>query len=121
MPFSVKAPGETPIKRSTAHLRDCTLGRFNPVIGYNNSGKSNILRAINWALKKSVLPSHCFFNPALPVMVEATVIGVNLLLLPPNQQTQLQSFIINNELRFRRRQDAPGASASSIKIEVWNP
>jgi len=54
-------------------------------------------------------------------MVEATVIGVNLLLLPPNQQTQLQSFIINNELRFRRRQDAPGASASSIKIEVWNP
>jgi hypothetical protein len=54
-------------------------------------------------------------------MVEATVIGVNLLLLPPNQQTQLQSFIINNELRFRRRQDALGASASSIKIEVWNP
>ena len=97
------------------------LVRFNPIIGYNNSGKSNILRAISWVLKKSVLPSHCFFDPALPDMAEATIIGVNLTLLPPNQQAQLQPFIVNDELRFRRRQDAPGVSAASIKIEVWNP
>jgi hypothetical protein len=26
MPYSARAPGETPIKGSTVHLRDCTLG-----------------------------------------------------------------------------------------------
>ena len=38
----------------SCHDLTVALADFNPIVGYNNSGKSNILRAINWLLRKSV-------------------------------------------------------------------
>jgi putative ATP-dependent endonuclease of the OLD family len=97
------------------------LSTFNPIIGYNNSGKSNVLRATHWLLRKSVLPRRTFHNPAQGVTVEGTIEQVNLGLLPPNQQNQVAPYVSGGMLRFRRRQDAPDCAAAQVKIEVLNP
>lgn len=97
------------------------LNSFNPIIGYNNSGKSNILRAVNWLLRKSVLAVHVFHNPDQPVIVEGRIAGVDLNLLPPNQQAQVAPYVIGDVLCFRRRQDAPNVPAAQVRVEVFNP
>lgn len=97
------------------------IGPFTPLIGYNNAGKSNILRAVVWLLKKSVLPHTKFNDPNKPVIVTGVISDLQLGALPPNQQVQLQKFLHNNSLRFRRRQDSPGVKATDIKLEVLDP
>ncbi|ALK34386.1 ATP-dependent nuclease [Burkholderia plantarii] len=97
------------------------LSSFNPIIGYNNSGKSNILRAISWLLRKSVLPAHAFYDPATAVMVEGLISETNINLLPANQRTQIDPYIVDGKLRFRRRQDIPNAPAAQIRVDVFNP
>lgn len=97
------------------------LGDFNPLIGYNNSGKSNVLRAITWLLKKSVLQRQVFWDQTAAIMVEGTISDVNLALLPANQQGQITPYLTNNSLRFRRRQDSPSVPATQVRIEVLNP
>lgn len=96
------------------------LSGFNPIIGYNNSGKSNILRAISWLLRKHVLPSHAFNDLQLPITVEGEIEDINLLLLPANQQAQLAPYLIGGGLRFRRRQDGPGSTAAQLKVDVFD-
>lgn len=96
------------------------LESFNPVVGYNNSGKSNILRGVNWLLRKSVLPAHMFNDAAREVTVEGEIDGVDLTLLPANQQAQVGPYVVDGRLRFRRRQDAPNATAGQIKVDVYD-
>jgi putative ATP-dependent endonuclease of the OLD family len=96
------------------------LGRFNPIIGYNNSGKSNILKAISWLLRKSVLQAHAFNDVQQPVTVEGQIDNVNLGLLPANQQTSLAPYLVNGSLRFRRRQDAPSCPIAQLRIDVFD-
>ncbi|MDO8281723.1 MAG: AAA family ATPase [Thermodesulfovibrionia bacterium] len=36
------------------------LARFTSLIGYNNSGKSNIISAVQWLLRRSVLDESAF-------------------------------------------------------------
>lgn len=105
---------------SCKHIK-IQLSNFNPIIGYNNCGKSNILRAINWLLKKSTLSSNLFFDPNQPVTVEGRISLVNVNLLPVNQQNQIAKYISNGELTFRRRQDNPISTAAQIKIDVKDP
>jgi putative ATP-dependent endonuclease of OLD family len=96
------------------------LSNFNPIVGYNNSGKSNILRAINWLLKKSVLSSHVFFDPKNEITVEGVIENVNLQLLPPNQQQPVNGYLNGGSLKFRRRQPAPNCPAAQIRIDVFD-
>lgn len=97
------------------------LTDFNPIIGYNNCGKSNILRAINWLLKKTTLSKELFFDPTVPVTVEGRISSVNINLLPANQQGQISRYISNGQLIFRRRQESPLSTAAQIKIDVQDP
>lgn len=97
------------------------LNAYSPFVGYNNSGKSNILRAISWLLKKSVLSEHAFWSAESPVIVEGSIDGVDLGLLPPNQQAQIARYLREGELRFRRRQEAPNVPAAQVRLEVFDP
>lgn len=97
---------------------EIALSGFNPIIGYNNSGKSNILRAISWLLRKSVLNEHAFHDVALAVTVEGCISDVDIQLLPQNQQNQVDRYISQGRLHFRRRQDAPNVPAAQVKIDV---
>lgn len=96
------------------------LGRYNPVVGYNNAGKSNFLRAIHWLLKKAALTETWFHDPSKELWVEGTLDNVSsaIHLLPPNQQQQIQPFVHNDQLTFRRFQSVPGTTASAVKLEV---
>lgn len=96
------------------------LAGFNPIVGYNNSGKSNILRAVNWLLKKSALPVHTFHDAALPITVEGVIENVNLSLLPGNQQQAVAAFVSDGALKVRRRQDTPTTPAAQIKVDVFD-
>lgn len=99
---------------------ELALDDYSPIVGYNNSGKSNILKAINWLLKKSTLPQSVFFDPNVEITVEGEISDVNLQLLPPNQQQAVAQYLNNNLLKFRRRQDTPQTTAAQIKIDVYD-
>lgn len=97
-----------------------SLTNFNPIVGYNNSGKSNILRAINWLLRKSVLSSHMFHDAASAITVEGTIDGVDLQILPGNQQQAVAPYLNNGSLKFRRKQPSPGCPAGQVRIDVFD-
>lgn len=97
------------------------LAGFNPIVGYNNSGKSNILRAINWLLKKAVLPAQSFNDPSAPLWVGGVIANVNLGLLPSNQQLSVAPYLVAGALTFRRIQPAPSCPAAQVKVEVFDP
>ena len=94
---------------------------FTPIVGYNNAGKSNILRAIVWLLKKSILPASKFNNIEKSVVVSGLISNVVLGILPANQQSQVEKYLVDGSLRFRRRQDSPGVKLADVKLEVLDP
>lgn len=96
------------------------LASFNPIVGYNNSGKSNILRAINWLLRKSVQPAHMFHDASEPMWVAGVIENVNLALLPQNQQVAVAPFLRAGALKFRRIQPLPSCPAGQVKVEVFD-
>lgn len=97
------------------------LSSFSPVIGYNNAGKSNILRAIVWLLRKSVLTASKFNDINSPVVISGVIANADISMLPANQQAQISRYVLNDRLAFRRIQDAPNARAADIKLEVLDP
>jgi putative ATP-dependent endonuclease of OLD family len=97
------------------------LTGFNPIVGYNNSGKSNILRAINWLLRKAVQPAHMFHAVDEPMWVAGTIENVNLALLPQNQQVAVAPFLMGGALKVRRIQPLPSCQPGQVKVEVFDP
>mgnify|MGYP000884304636 CR=1 FL=1 len=91
------------------------LNDFTPIIGYNNAGKSNILRAISWLLRKSSLPPSKFTNVAKKVLITGTIENATITNLPLNQQNQIGKYIKNGCLQFRRYQETPNASISQAQ------
>ena len=45
------------------------LSAYTPLIGYNNAGKSNILSAIKWLLRRTSLQINDFNNAEEPVII----------------------------------------------------
>jgi AAA15 family ATPase/GTPase len=52
------------------------LTNFTPLVGYNNAGKSNILDAIKWVLRKTSLGASSFNQITQPVEMTATIEGI---------------------------------------------
>lgn len=99
------------------------LNDFTPLIGYNNAGKTNIIKAIKWLLRKSVLSNDCFNNIEHPIEVIGRIEGISdelLALMPQNQRVALAPFIINEALEIKRIQNRPGDTVASIKLLVKN-
>jgi putative ATP-dependent endonuclease of OLD family len=96
------------------------LAEFNPIVGYNNSGKSNILRAINWLLRKSVHATHMFHDATQPLWVAGIIENVNLELLPANQRLAVGPYVKGGGLKVRRIQPTPNCPAGQIKVEVFD-
>src|SRR5436189_189041 len=101
--------------------QDFDLSAFTPLIGYNNAGKSNILFAIKWLLRRSSLGKECFHDPALAVTVEGKVTGIDnnaLQMLPANHRAAITPFIQNGVIRIKRMQNIPDESATNIRLYV---
>jgi len=100
----------------TLSLSDCT-----PVVGYNNAGKSNLLKALAWFVSPKSLTESDFHYPDRPVSVIGTIEGVDdeiLALLGDRHRPRIEPLLENGSLTLRRIQNRPGDSANAIKLQV---
>lgn len=109
--------------RSCAH---CTVPLFEltPIVGQNNAGKSNILEAIKWVLKRRSLGESEFCDPGAPVRVSASIVGITEGVLDRvvgRHRERVLPLLRDGKLRVRRTQETPGLTATRIKLEVFNP
>lgn len=100
---------------------DLNLTDYTPLVGYNNAGKSNIIKAIKWLLQKSTLNVDDFKNPDSPVQIIGTISGITddlLMSLDDKHKKSIEKFLDNGCLTIRRIQEKPGAKATEIKLHV---
>ena len=111
------------------------LSSYTPLIGYNNAGKSNIIQAIKWFTKPFSLRNNDYFDETQKIEVIGTIEGITddiLNQLTPTNATKIKKYLYFNKLTFKRIQEFPNESVSSIKLEVldygfelvpdvWNP
>lgn len=100
------------------------LSDYTPLIGYNNAGKSNILSAIKWLLRKNSLGIESFNQANTFISMEGLIDGVDnelLNLLSANHRNSIQPYIVNNQLRIKRVQNQPNDTAANIRLYVFNP
>lgn len=113
---------------SVTNYRSCRqtnidLSDFTPLVGYNNAGKSNILSAIKWLLRKSSLSMNDFNRVDQPVVVEGVIAGISDELLgelEENHKKNIEKYLDGECLRLRRIQPAPGVSVKQITLEVFD-
>jgi len=100
------------------------LSAFTPLVGYNNAGKSNMLEAIKWLLRKTALSDFSFHDTALPVEMEGVISGITQAILdqlPENQRTSIQPFLISDSLSIKRVQPQPNVGVAQIRLLVKDP
>lgn len=100
------------------------LSAFTPLVGYNNAGKSNMLEAIKWLLRKTALSDSSFHNTALPVEMEGVISGITQAILdqlPENQRTSIQPFLFGDSLSIKRVQPQPNVGVAQIRLLVKDP
>ncbi|MGB0960685.1 MAG: ATP-dependent nuclease [Halocynthiibacter sp.] len=105
-------------------LNPCT-----PIVGRNNTGKSNLLQAIQWCLKKSTLTENDFNTPDQPVEVTMKIDGISKDVLggiDKKHRNAIEAYVIDASLTIRRIQPSPSSKAVEIKLflrgedEEWN-
>lgn len=106
--------------------QDCAfpLADFTPLVGYNNGGKSNVLKGISWLLKKRALGADDFFDPGRPVEISGTISGISEELLDrldKKHRDRIEKYCHDGDLRLRRLQPAPSASAKTVHLDIWDP
>jgi putative ATP-dependent endonuclease of OLD family len=100
------------------------LSDFTPLVGYNNAGKSNILEAIKWVLRKSSLSISCFNDISQPITMIAKIDGITVDILDNIEEThraRIEPFLQNETLTIKRIQETPGQSVAQIKLMVLDP
>ncbi|PKR58332.1 ATP-dependent nuclease [Thalassospira lohafexi] len=100
---------------------DFALSEYTALVGNNNVGKSNLLKAIGWLLKKSSLQAGDFCDEGMSVTVEATIDGIDERVLgsiEPRHRDRIEPHVRDGKLVVRRTQIAPGVSTRDLNIEV---
>jgi energy-coupling factor transporter ATP-binding protein EcfA2 len=100
------------------------LHDYTPLVGYNNAGKSNIIKAIKWLLRASSLGMECFYDFEQPVEMIGRIGGISndlLSTLSDGQRTSLTPFIVDEVLTIKRVQYRPSDGVKAIKLLVMNP
>lgn len=98
-----------------------SLSHYTPLVGYNNAGKTNILRAVSWIIKRSSLPMEDFHRADQPVVVEAEISGITgevLVAIGDAHRGRVEPLVVDGRIRIRRTQSAPGQTVAAIRFEV---
>ncbi|MGK0414124.1 MAG: putative ATP-dependent endonuclease of OLD family [Polaribacter sp.] len=97
---------------------------FTPLVGYNNAGKSNILEAIKWILRKTSLKIDSFNDINQPITMIGQIEGISTDILDnidQNHRTRIEPFLNNETLTIKRIQTMPSQLVSQIKLQVLDP
>lgn len=100
-----------------------TFSKCTPLVGCNNAGKTNILKAIQWAVKKSSLIETDFFDKTKEVVVEATISGVTedvLVGVEETHRNRIKDYILNETITIKRTQSKPNDRVAHIKLQIFN-
>ena len=83
---------------------------YAPLVGYNNAGKSNILKAVKWFLRPTGLQDKDFTNIEEKILVTAKISGISQELLDSiddNHSESIRPFINEESLYIRMEQRSP--------------
>lgn len=97
------------------------LEEFTPLVGYNNAGKSNILKAIEAFVKCKGLAETEFNNPEKPIVITTLISGISQSIiekLTSKHQKELTPFIENEKIWIRFYQSKPGTGKQSIELSA---
>lgn len=102
---------------------DLPLEGFTPLVGQNNTGKSTILKAIEWLLKPSALNEKDFRVNDKPICIYGCIEGITADLLDKipekKHRTAIAPYCSDGKLWIKT--SASGTSAKGITREIWNP
>ncbi len=104
--------------RSCKHT-SVLLEGFTPLVGYNNAGKSNILKCINALVTAKGLSADNFFDPDKPIEIVALLKGLEEKVLDHLTTPQINSlspYIENGCLNIRFFQEKPGTKQNSVVL-----
>lgn len=99
------------------------LSDYSPLVGYNNAGKSNILEAIKWVLRKTSLKESDYNDVSFPITIIATIAGIDQSILENIDEIhrqRIEPFLHNDTLKIKRIQTQPNVAVGQIKLEVQN-
>lgn len=94
---------------------------YTPLVGYNNAGKTNILNALEWMIKKSSLSASDFYDREHAVTVIAEISGIDADVLDNiggNHRQKIEPLVSDGKLMIRRTQLEPGAPVKDIRFEI---
>jgi hypothetical protein len=106
--------------RSCSDVR-LNLEAYSPLVGYNNAGKSNILKAIQWFLRPTGLQDKDFNDSEEKVIISAKISGISndlLNSLDGNHKSSIEPFISNESFFVRMEQSEPGGAKGLRKLYV---
>lgn len=110
----------------TRNFRSCAdvslnLEKYSPLVGYNNAGKSNLLKAIKWFLRPTGLADKDFNDVANEVIVTAKISGISdelLNAIDENHKASISPYIEEESMFVRLVQKSPGGAKTLRKLYV---
>ncbi|WP_296934941.1 AAA family ATPase [uncultured Marinobacter sp.] len=98
------------------------LEGYTPLVGQNNTGKSTILKAIEWVLKPTALSKQDFHDPDKPVEISACIDGISEAVLNRIPEDKHRKAIAPycKGGRLWIRVVADGTTAKGIDKQVWD-
>jgi len=94
---------------------------MTPMVGYNNAGKTTVLKAISWLFKRSSLSAENFNDPSSPIVVTGIVGGITpevLALLNDDHRQRIAAFVVGGEIPIRRSQPTPSCPIKDVRLEI---
>ena len=101
-----------------------TLENYTPLVGYNNAGKSNILKCVDTLVRGKGQNESSFFDKTKPIEIIALLEGLDntsLQHLSQQQITSLEPHIEEGSLYVRFFQEKPGTGKNSVVMGIQKP
>lgn len=101
-----------------------TLENYTPLVGYNNAGKSNILKCVDTLVRGKGQNESSFFDNTKPIEIIALLEGLDdtsLQHLSQQQITSLEPHIEEGSLYVRFFQEKPGTGKNSVVMGIQKP
>jgi len=97
------------------------LESFTALVGYNNAGKSNLLKCIDALVRGKAQDENSFYDPNKPIEIIALLEGVNeesLAHLSEIQFKSLEPYLEEGKIRIRFFQEKAGTGKNAVVMGV---